>query len=307
MSLDEYAFSPLSTNQNESNFFYVTNDLSSSNNDLTPQITNDDITIFQQTHDDYSNRLFQAFLTFQEDLLQKLMQQFWSFSKTNSTQEIQLFSNGIDISEILFSFLARRFDESWLSLYLNNNNPCSIRKTILFQRSIVIEQFPFSFFQRFNDKLEIPTNMYITVHSRSIEIILPEILSNTYRSIFSRTFNNDRCNNSSNENCCTHSFLLFLLSTGIDTFDRISYFWLDDKFNRSSGPIIENGSSSMHKRIQFSSSSLYIVKSSMFNSPIDASTIVAFSRDEKRFDWNQFPRSPRTNQLADRLWFKSFR
>jgi hypothetical protein len=98
MSPNEYIFSPLSLNNNNNNLstdFFFPNDTLFISNELPSEITIDDIKIFQKTHDDYSTKLYQAFLKFQYDLIEKLIQQFWSLTNIHFSQTNDLTNNGI--------------------------------------------------------------------------------------------------------------------------------------------------------------------------------------------------------------------
>ncbi len=64
-------------------------------NELPSEITMDDIEIFQKTHDEYSSKLYQAFLKFQYDFIEKLIQQFWSLTNIHFSQTNDLTNNGI--------------------------------------------------------------------------------------------------------------------------------------------------------------------------------------------------------------------
>ena len=96
MSPDEYIFSPLSANQNASMDFFFANDTASASNELPSEIDLDDIRMFHKTHEDYSNKLFQAFIKFQYDFIEKSMQQFWSLTNVHLSQINEVFTNGID-------------------------------------------------------------------------------------------------------------------------------------------------------------------------------------------------------------------
>jgi hypothetical protein len=72
------------------NFNISSNEYIFSSNELPSEITIDDIKIFHKTHDDYSTKLYQAFLKFQYDFIEKLIQQFWSLTNIND-----LTNNGI--------------------------------------------------------------------------------------------------------------------------------------------------------------------------------------------------------------------
>ncbi len=63
--------------------------------ELPSEITMDDIKIFQKTHDEYSSKLYQAFLKFQYDFIEKLIQQFWSLTNIHFSQTNDLTNNGI--------------------------------------------------------------------------------------------------------------------------------------------------------------------------------------------------------------------
>ncbi|CAF0734936.1 unnamed protein product [Rotaria sp. Silwood1] len=104
MSPNENIFSPLSTQINNNNnnthnhnnhssvdFLFPHDTLIS--NELPSEITMNDIKIFQKTHDDYSTKLHQAFLKFQYDLIEKLIQQFWSLTNINYSQANDLTNN----------------------------------------------------------------------------------------------------------------------------------------------------------------------------------------------------------------------
>lgn len=109
MSPDEHIFSPLSTNvnnnisNNSSTEFLFPNDTLLISNELPSEITMNDIKTFQKTHDDYSTKLFQAFLKFQYDFIEKLIQQFWSLTNIHSSQTNDLTNRGI-----MFLFLRKR-------------------------------------------------------------------------------------------------------------------------------------------------------------------------------------------------------
>ncbi|CAF2473705.1 unnamed protein product [Rotaria sp. Silwood2] len=100
MSPNENIFSPLSTqinnnNNNSSVEFLFSNDTLSISNELPSDITMNDIKNFQKTHDDYSTKLYQAFLKFQYDFIEKLIQQFWSLTNIHFSQTNDLINNGI--------------------------------------------------------------------------------------------------------------------------------------------------------------------------------------------------------------------
>jgi len=97
MSPNEYIFSPLSfnTNNNSSMEFLFSNDTLLISNELPSEITMEDIKIFQKTHDEYSMKLHQAFLKFQYDFIEKLIQQFWSLTNIHFSQTNDLTNNGI--------------------------------------------------------------------------------------------------------------------------------------------------------------------------------------------------------------------
>lgn len=97
MSPDENIFSPMSANQNASMDFFFANDTASASNELPSEIDLDDIQMFQKVHEDYSNKLFQAFIKFQYDFIEKSMQQFWSLTNVHLSQINDVFSNGIDV------------------------------------------------------------------------------------------------------------------------------------------------------------------------------------------------------------------
>ena len=82
MSPNEYVFSPVSFHQ-------------TSTNDLPSEISLDDIKIFQKTHDDYSTKLYQAFIKFQFDFIEKIIQQFWILTNIHYSQTNELTTNGI--------------------------------------------------------------------------------------------------------------------------------------------------------------------------------------------------------------------
>jgi len=91
MSPNEY----INNNNNLSTEFLFPNDPLLISNELPSEITMDDIKIFQKTHDDYSTKLYQAFLKFQYDFIEKLIQQFWSLTNIHFSQTNELTNNGI--------------------------------------------------------------------------------------------------------------------------------------------------------------------------------------------------------------------
>jgi hypothetical protein len=97
MSPNEYIFSPLSTNHNNNSSleYLFPNETFSISNELPSDITIDDIKNFQKIHDDYSAKLYQAFLKFQYDFIEKLIQQFWSLTNMHFSQTNELTNNGI--------------------------------------------------------------------------------------------------------------------------------------------------------------------------------------------------------------------
>jgi hypothetical protein len=97
MSPNEYIFSPLSTNHNNNSSleYLFPNETLSISNELPSDITIDDIKNFQKIHDDYSAKLYQAFLKFQYDFIEKLIQQFWSLTNMHFSQTNELTNNGI--------------------------------------------------------------------------------------------------------------------------------------------------------------------------------------------------------------------
>lgn len=99
MSPDEHIFSPLSMPMNSTHCSSV--EFSSSNdpllisNELPSEINIHDVKTFQKTHDDYSTKLYQAFLKFQYDCIEQLMQQFWSLTNIHFSQANDLTYNGM--------------------------------------------------------------------------------------------------------------------------------------------------------------------------------------------------------------------
>ena len=114
MSPNENVLSPLSKHMNDNNNnndinslreFSFSSDTSLISNELPSEITMDDIKIFQQTHDDYTTKLYQAFLRFQYDLIEKLIQQFWSLTNIHLSQIDDLTHSGIILIFFFFFFL----------------------------------------------------------------------------------------------------------------------------------------------------------------------------------------------------------
>ena len=95
MSPNDYSFSPL--NQNPSNSltdFFLSNDPPFLSNDLSMEITMEDIKTFQKTHDDYSSKLYQVLIQFQYDAVEKLIEQFWSLTNIHHAQSTDPTNNG---------------------------------------------------------------------------------------------------------------------------------------------------------------------------------------------------------------------
>jgi hypothetical protein len=95
MSPNEYVFSPLSNNNNSSIDFPCPDETHFLSDHLPPEISIDDMKTFQRTHDDYTTKLLQAFVKFQYDSIEKLIQQFWSLTNVHSCQAIELSPDGI--------------------------------------------------------------------------------------------------------------------------------------------------------------------------------------------------------------------
>ena len=95
MSPNEDAFSPLSNNNNSSIDFPCPDETLFLSDQLPPEITIDDMRTFQRTHDDYTTRLFQAFVKFQYDSIEKLIRQFWSLTNVLSCQGTEITPDGI--------------------------------------------------------------------------------------------------------------------------------------------------------------------------------------------------------------------
>ncbi|UJR33781.1 hypothetical protein I4U23_021207 [Adineta vaga] len=89
MSPNDYISSPLSNNLMNSSFD------SSFTNEFPSDITTDDIKIFHKTHDEYSNKLYQALIKFQYDSIEKILQQFWSLTNIHFSQTNELTNNAI--------------------------------------------------------------------------------------------------------------------------------------------------------------------------------------------------------------------
>ena len=94
MSPNEYVFSPLSNHNNSSIDFPCPDETFFLSDQLPPEITIDDMKTFQRTHDDYTTKLFQAFVKFQYDSIEKLTQQFWSLTNVHSCQATELTPDG---------------------------------------------------------------------------------------------------------------------------------------------------------------------------------------------------------------------
>lgn len=103
MSPNEYLFSPLSTNPNASADFFFPNETTSLANELPTDMTNDDIKIFQNLHDDFANKLFDCLIKFQFDLIEKSMQQFWALTNVHFSASNDFCNNG----SLVFSSLDR--------------------------------------------------------------------------------------------------------------------------------------------------------------------------------------------------------
>jgi hypothetical protein len=54
----------------------------------------EDIKLFEKTHEDYSVKLYQAFFKFQYEIIEKLIQQFWSLTNIHYSQTNDLITNG---------------------------------------------------------------------------------------------------------------------------------------------------------------------------------------------------------------------
>ncbi|CAF0781919.1 unnamed protein product [Adineta steineri] len=93
MSPNEYIYSPLPINNNSSLENTFPNEAVLISNELPADVTIDDIKIFQTTHDDYLTKLYQAFLKFQYDFIEKLIQQFWSLTNIHFSQTNDLINN----------------------------------------------------------------------------------------------------------------------------------------------------------------------------------------------------------------------
>ena len=155
MSPNDLSFSPLNHNASNSlTDFFLANDPSLTSNELSMEITMEDIKTFQKTHDDYSSKLYQVLITFQYDSIEKLIEQFWSLTNIHHAQNTDPTSNGT-------------------------------------RRSPLREIRNHSMHFRSNISLEISSNLYITFHSRSISFILSEILSNINRPLFSGDFHSN--------------------------------------------------------------------------------------------------------------------
>ena len=148
MSPNEYIFSP-SNQQNTSNSL---TDFFFPNDPplISNEFSMEDIKIFQKTHDEYSTKLYQVLIKFQYDSIEKLIEQFWSLTNIHHAQSTDPTNEG-------------------------NRNIVMIDWN-------EIDKF------RFYSSTEISSNLYLTIHSRSISFILSEILSNINRSLFSRYF-----------------------------------------------------------------------------------------------------------------------
>jgi hypothetical protein len=95
MSPNEYIFSPSSSRNNNSSMEYLfSSDVLLISNELPSDISMDDIKIFQKTHDDYTTKLYQAFIKFQCDFIEKIIQQFWSLTNIHFSQTNDLTNNG---------------------------------------------------------------------------------------------------------------------------------------------------------------------------------------------------------------------
>ncbi|CAF0747311.1 unnamed protein product [Adineta ricciae] len=90
-------FDTQSLNLNMSPNDYISSPLpqhsSFESNELPSDITDDDIEIFQKTHDEYSNKLYQALIKFQYDSIEKILQQFWSLTNIHFSQTSELTNN----------------------------------------------------------------------------------------------------------------------------------------------------------------------------------------------------------------------